>query len=203
MTAHEIDFQPLLRPCEELLVLAAFKKLAEGELCVEIHAVTALDARYEYVLLIGHAVLVVIHNFTIAVERESVLDVAANAEYRYCLVCRNLLRNTLRERPRGVRTVEHANDTFGGVDSRNTKHRAHAVHEQNEHHQDPARGGTETGYTETLGDNQNQERSTSGGQRSRDERVGGRNDRRVNQRHGCAMNDKPGQKQRRHGHGAT
>src|ERR1700722_13883790 len=169
MAADEIDFQPLLRPCEELLILAAFKKLVEGELCVEIHAVTALDARHEDVLLIGQAVLVVIHNFTIAVERKSELDVAANSEYRYCFVCRNLLGNALGERPCGVGTVKQVNDTLGGVGAWNTKHRANAVDEQNQHHQHPARGRTKAGYSETPCDDQKHERLTRCGQRSRDE----------------------------------
>jgi hypothetical protein len=63
-----------------LLIVAAFKVLVEGSRGVEIDPVSAVDPHNQQMLLVGHAGLLVVDDLTIAIEREAVFGVAADAE---------------------------------------------------------------------------------------------------------------------------
>lgn len=45
--AHQVDFQPPLRPCEQFLVLATFQIIGKRGLAVQVHAMRAGDACHQ------------------------------------------------------------------------------------------------------------------------------------------------------------
>src|SRR5208282_2496562 len=61
--AHQVNFKLLLRPTEELLILPAFEIFFESGLSVKVDAMAPEHARYQYVLLAGHAAHLVVRHF--------------------------------------------------------------------------------------------------------------------------------------------
>jgi hypothetical protein len=80
LAPDKVNFQSLLRPGKERLVLASFQIFPQRVLRMQVDAAPAGDPRYEQVLFIGHAGLFIIDDLVIAIESKSVLDVPAHAK---------------------------------------------------------------------------------------------------------------------------
>jgi hypothetical protein len=78
--ADQVDLQPLFRPTEDFLIIPAFQILFQGRRRVQIDPAPPGHPRHQEVLLVGHAVVLVIYNLAIAVKRETIFYVAADAK---------------------------------------------------------------------------------------------------------------------------
>ena len=114
--ADKIDLETLLGPREELIVTAAFEILREVIGGVEIGSVPARDPYDEQVLLVGNTAFLIVDDFAVAVEGETVLDVAPHAKHGNRAIGRQKVGQPVGERAGRVGAIEEVDDAFGGFD---------------------------------------------------------------------------------------
>src|ERR1035438_947586 len=113
--------------------MAAFKVLLKSGWGVQVDAAAAGHPHHQKVLLIGHAAFLVIDNLAVAIEREAVLDVPADAEDGYGLICRAHGVQAIGNGTSGVGAVQQVNDTLRGADLGDAKEWAYTIEEQDQH----------------------------------------------------------------------
>ena len=144
--------------------MAALEQFLERHLGIEFDAVTALHARHKHMLLVGNAIFVVVDDLLIAIEREAVFNVAAHVKYRDGFAGGRDLSQFFGQRPRRVGAIEEMNHALGGGDFGNAEERPDAVNEQHQNHEHPAGGRPQPGHAKALGDDEDQQARSDGGQ---------------------------------------
>ena len=139
--------------------MAAFQVLVEIGEGMEVCAATAGYAHHEQMLAVRDAVLLVVHDFMIAIEGKAVLDIAADAEDGHGLVGGREGLQLVGQRTGGIRPVKHADDAGGGVDGGNAEERADSVEEQHEHDEDAAGDEAQAGDSVNPDHNKDEQRT--------------------------------------------
>ena len=97
-----------------MFIVTAFEVLIEGGRGVQVHAAAASHLRHEQVLLIGYAAFLVVDDLAVAIEGETVLDVAPDAKDGYGLICGGQGGEPISKRAGGVGAVQYVNYALGG-----------------------------------------------------------------------------------------
>ena len=109
--------------------MAAFEVLVQVGWGMQIDPAAAADTRNQHMLLVRHAVVLVVDHLAVAIEREAVLGVAANAKNGNGLIGGHLAGDLIGERAGGVGAVEQLDDALAGADLGNPEKRADTIKE--------------------------------------------------------------------------